>query len=74
MMDSSSWRAFALTVGCLTDLEGQPRKPQILTCAKPRLEIKRVIASQRPYHDFLASLEAPFSVKNPTAIGGSAQV
>jgi len=27
----------------------------ILNFAKPTLEIKRVIASQRPYHDFLAS-------------------
>ncbi|HEX7499034.1 MAG TPA: GxxExxY protein, partial [Polyangia bacterium] len=37
----------------------------ILDFAKPTLEIKRVIASQRPHHDFLASLEAPFSVKHP---------
>jgi hypothetical protein len=36
-----------------------------LSFAKPTLEIKRVIASQRPHHDFLASLEAPFSVKHP---------
>ncbi|HEX7499761.1 MAG TPA: GxxExxY protein, partial [Polyangia bacterium] len=47
----------------------------ILNFAKPALEIKRVIASQRPHHDFLASwlpgflasLEAPFSVKHPGA-------
>ncbi|HEX7501245.1 MAG TPA: GxxExxY protein [Polyangia bacterium] len=41
----------------------------ILNFAKPTLEIKRVIASQRPHHDFLASLEAPFSVKQPGATG-----
>ena len=42
----------------------------ILNFAKPTLEIKRVIASHGPtmtswLPDFLASLEAPFSVKHP---------
>ncbi len=32
---------------------------------KPTLEIKGVIASQRPYHPFLTSLDASFSVKHP---------
>ena len=33
-----------------------------------KLKIKRVIATQRPYQFFLASLEAPFSVKQPQSL------